>query len=78
MKAAAKKSTKEPAAPKAPYTVGQALGGIGGIIMAFVIASIGYSTFIVYMGTSGLTPKLMLIPQAVFAGLVVLYKFGKN
>jgi hypothetical protein len=63
--------------PKAPLTVHKALGGFGGIFMAFVVASVAYSTYVVFAGTTGLAPKLMLVPQAVFATLVVLYKFAR-
>lgn len=63
--------------PKAPLTVSKALGGLGGIVMAFVVASISYSTYVVYFGTTGIVPKALLIPQAVFATVLVIYKFAK-
>lgn len=69
-----KTSTKE---DKQPLSVHKALGGFGGVFMAFVVASVAYSTYVVYAGTTGLAPKLMLIPQALFAGIIVLYKFAK-
>ena len=62
---------------KEALTVHKALSGAGGIFMAFVVASVAYSTYVVFAGTTGLVPKLMLIPQATFAALIVLYKFAK-
>lgn len=46
-----------------------------GLLMTFVFVSIAYSTYVVYFGTIGTVPKLMLIPQAAFGALLFLYKF---
>lgn len=54
------------------------LQGVWGILVLFVIASIAYSTYMVALGTQGLTPKVMLIPQTAFAVIVALYKFSKS
>lgn len=54
------------------------LYGIFGILMLFVIASIAYSTYMVALGTQGLVPKIMLVPQVTFAVIVALYKFSKS
>lgn len=51
--------------------------GVVGILLLFVVASIGYSTYVVYFGTEGVAPKLMLIPQAVFAVVELVKRFSK-
>ena len=48
-----------------------------GLGLAFVIASITYSTYIVWAGTSGVGPKIMLTPQILFAGFVIYKVFSK-
>mgnify|MGYP006359308225 CR=1 FL=1 len=48
-----------------------------GMLQLFVLASIGYSTYIVFLGTDGIAPKVMLIPQAVFAVVLAIQKFTK-
>lgn len=53
--------------------------GIMGICLALVIVSIAYSTYIVGYGTSWSTSTIiMLIPQAVFAALALLYACYKT
>ncbi len=49
-----------------------------GILMLFVIASIAYSTYMVALGTQGIVPKVMLVPQVSFSIIVALYKFSKS
>lgn len=53
------------------------MNGVYGILMLFVFGSIAYSTYIVAMGVEGYIPKLMLVPQALFALIVAIYKFSK-
>lgn len=48
-----------------------------GIVELFTVASIGFSTYVVYFGTTGVTPKLLLVPQAVWAVVVLTKKFVK-
>ena len=48
-----------------------------GLLQLFVLASIAYSTYIVYLGTTGYAPKVMLIPQALWAGILAIQKFTK-
>lgn len=45
---------------------------IVGVFILLTIISIIYSTAVVAMGTDGLLPKLMVAPQALFVGLVLL------
>lgn len=52
------------------------LGGKYGIAMAFVIVSIAFSTFLIVDGTIGYVPKVLVLPQAIFAVWVFVYKFG--
>lgn len=47
------------------------------LLMLFVVASIAYSTYVVYFGTIGIVPKIMLVPQALFAAIVAIHKFTK-
>lgn len=46
-----------------------------GVLQLFVLVSICYTVFVVYTGTTGLAPKLMLIPQALFAAVLAVRKF---
>lgn len=49
-----------------------------GLGLAFVIASITYSTYVVWVGTTGVGPKILLTPQMLFAGYVVYRVFSKT
>lgn len=49
-----------------------------GVFQLFVLASIAYSTYVVYLGTDGTAPKVMLIPQALWATLLAVQKFTNN
>ena len=46
-----------------------------GILQLFVIASISYSTYVVALGVDGWIPKLMLVPQVLWAAMLLLQKF---
>ena len=50
---------------------------ITGIAMLFVLASITYSTYVVAMGTTGIAPKVMLVPQAIWGVIIAIQKFTK-
>jgi hypothetical protein len=71
-----KDKSKDESTARKPHSI--PVGGYWGILMAFVVLSIAYSTYVVAFGTIGLTPKLMLAPQAIFAAVVLLYKFGSK
>lgn len=64
------KKIKEPKAPK-DYKK------FKGMIQLFVLVSVSYSTYIVFLGTNGITPKVMLIPQALYVTFVAINKFTK-
>lgn len=64
------KKNTEPKAPK-DYT------RIIGVLQLFVLISISYSTYVVFLGTTGYAPKAMLIPQAIFAAYLAVIKFTK-
>lgn len=49
-----------------------------GALLLFVIMSIAYSTYVVYFGTTGWIPKIMLVPQALFAAWVAITKFANK
>jgi hypothetical protein len=53
------------------------MNGFWGLGMAFVLVSIVYSTYVVATGTSGIMYIAPLIPQAIFAAAILLYKFVK-
>ncbi len=50
---------------------------INGVLQLFVLVSIGYSTYVVFLGTEGIGPKLMLIPQALYGAYLAVIKFTK-
>ncbi len=47
------------------------------LLMLLVVVSIAFSSYVVYFGTSGLIPKIMLVPQALFAATIAISKFTK-
>ena len=59
--------------PKAPRDFNK----VKGVLQLFVLASISYSTYIVFLGTNGPAPKVMLVPQALFAVVLAFQKFTK-
>lgn len=50
---------------------------ISGLLQMFVVVSIVYSTYVVTLGTTGVEPKVMLVPQALYAAFLVIQKFSK-
>lgn len=61
---------KEPKAPKD-------FNKVKGVLQLFVLTSISYSTYIVFLGTTGIAPKVMLAPQAIFGVILAIHKFTK-
>lgn len=53
------------------------VSGVAGILLLFVVVSIAYANYVVYFGTEGWLPKLMLIPSTVFVGVFLFYKAYK-
>jgi len=51
--------------------------GIIGVLQLFVIASIAYTTTVIVMGTDGLLPVVLTIPQAFWASVVLVKQFTK-
>lgn len=51
--------------------------GIIGVLQLFVIASIAYTTTVIVMGTDGLLPVVLAIPQAFWASVVLVKQFTK-
>jgi hypothetical protein len=47
------------------------------LAMLFVVGSIAFSTYVVYFGTTSMTAKVMLVPQALFAAIVAVRQFTK-
>ena len=56
---------------------GMPVSGLAGIYLLFVSVSIAYANYIVFFGTEGLLPKLMLIPSTLFVGAFLFYKAFK-
>jgi hypothetical protein len=50
---------------------------IVGILQLFVIASIAYSSAVIVMGTEGYIPMALLVPQVVYAVVVLIKRFTK-
>jgi hypothetical protein len=50
---------------------------VTGVSMLLVIASIAFSSYIVIMGVEQLIPKLMLVPQILFAAVEAVRRFTK-
>jgi small-conductance mechanosensitive channel len=46
-----------------------------GIGLLLAVASIGYSTVTIVLGTNGWTPSILLIPQVVLAVTILIWKF---
>lgn len=42
------------------------------IAVLTVVASIGFSSYMVYFGTSDSTAKVLILPQVIFGGLVLI------
>lgn len=71
-------TSKEAAAPKkAAKNSNDKANGIIGLLMLLVVLSIAYSTYVVWFGTTGLVPKVLLAPQLIFAAVVLIKKFNK-
>lgn len=68
-----KKTNKKTSKAKAK----DGLHGIIGILLALAVISIVYSTAVIAMGTEGLLPIIMVIPQAALALTIVVWKFCK-
>lgn len=86
----AKKNTKElegvstSAPEKKPLKRGEkskmdkTKSAIIGIGLLFAVASIVYSTSVIVLGTEGIVPLIMLIPQAILALVILIKQFLKN
>jgi uncharacterized membrane protein len=48
-----------------------------GVLQLFIVASIGYSTAVILMGTTGYIPMILIAPQAVYAVVVLIKRFTK-
>lgn len=72
-----KNKTNETAAPKQSKTKGNKRNGIIGMLLLLVVMSVAYSSYVVWFGTTGLVPKIMLAPQMIFAAAVLVWKFNK-
>lgn len=70
-------NTNETAAPKQTKNKGKKGNGILGMLMLLVVLSIAYSSYVVWFGTTGLVPKIMLAPQMTFAAAIAIYAFWK-
>lgn len=66
------KAKKEKEAPIVRQ--GMPTSGIAGVLLLFVCVSIGYANYVVFFGTDGLIPHLMLIPSTLFVGAFLFYK----
>lgn len=69
--------TKEEPKKKEIKRAGVPIHGPFGILILFVCISIAYANYVVYFGTTGLIPKIMLIPSTLFVGLFLVIKATK-
>lgn len=53
------------------------VSGILGVALLLVLVSIAYSCVVIWGGTTGLIPKIMLAPQAAFGVLIAGWAFIK-
>lgn len=58
-------------------TTGVPVHGIWGIAILFVCVSIGYANYVVFFGTQGLVPKIMLVPSTLFVTAFLILKAAK-
>lgn len=71
------KNNKDSKEVKVTKTGGVPMHGIWGIALLFVCASIGYANYVVFFGTEGLVPKLMLVPSSLFVTAFLVLKAAK-
>ena len=71
------KKTKKVTKTQKKFEREQQLRGILGIGLLFVVVSIIYSTYIIFNGISSTASKVMIIPQATFAVLILYKAFSK-
>lgn len=62
---------------KSRFNKNSAKNGIMGISLLFGVLSIGYSSAFIIMGTDGWVPVVMVAPQMLLAGLILVWKFCK-
>ncbi len=67
----ATKKKEQPKEKKAPRNYDSLVG----MLQVFVLVSIAYSTYIVALGTQGYVPKVMLVPQALWAAILLIRRF---
>ena len=65
-----KKSTK-PAKEPRNYNA------ILGVLRLFVVASIAYTSTVIIMGTDGITPIALTVPQILWATIILIKQFSK-
>lgn len=70
-----KKLVKDTTANVQPVKQCLPIYGLWGILLLFVFGSVAYSTYMVAVGTTGIVPKVMLVPQATFAIILAILKF---
>lgn len=73
-----KKNTEVAAPKKAGKNTKDKRNAIIGLLLLLVVMSVAYSTYVVWFGTTGLVPKILLAPQMIFAAAVLIWKFGTN
>ena len=61
------KSTKEP----------RNYNAILGVLRLFVVASIAYTSTVIIMGTDGIVPIALTVPQILWAAIILIKQFSK-
>ena len=67
-----KKTNKDTSAPEP--VKGLPVHGLYGVALLFVSVSIGYANYVVYFGTEGTMPKIMLVPSTLAVAAFLVYK----
>lgn len=55
----------------------QQMRGILGLGLLFVVVSIAYSSYVIYTGVHSTVSRVMLVPQVIFALLILIKAFSK-
>lgn len=72
-----KKISKTEAKKTTSKASNKVLNGINGVLLLLAVASIFYSTTVILVGTEGVVPIIMIVPQTLLAIGILIIKFVK-
>lgn len=70
-----KEQRKSQKRQKASLALSRIGNDILSVFMLLVVISIVYSSYVVAFGTENLTPKVMIVPQALYVAIILIKKF---